>query len=186
MPLTTARTARVAAVVLATAVLGLAGCGPPPDRDAASGTTVKQDGVAYTVQISRALDPAQPDDRALIAGIPHLASLEAEDTTLVGVFIQAANTSPDRRRAVAAPELDSADNQRYRPLALPAGNQYAYRGGQLAAGQEIPGPTSPSAELPDDGAVLVYRVPTGVFLTDRPYTLAFGTGSHAASVQLDL
>jgi hypothetical protein len=29
-------------------------------------------------------------------------------------------------------------------------------------------------------------VTAAVFLTDRPFTLAFGTGSHAASVQLDL
>ena len=35
-------------------------------------------------------------------------------------------------------------------------------------------------------AALLYRLPTGVFLTDRAFTVPFGTGSHAAPVQLDL
>jgi hypothetical protein len=187
MPITTARSVRVAAVALSIAVLGLAGCGTQtPDQDAPSGNTVTQDGVAYTVEISRTLDPLEPDDRSTIAGLPHVASLEGEDSTLVGVFLQAQNNASGVRRAIAAPELVSAEGQRYRPLPVAAGNGYDYHGGSLAAGAVIPGPTSLGAQSATDGAALVYRVPTSVFLTNRPFTIAFGTGSHAASVQLDL
>jgi hypothetical protein len=147
---------------------------------------VTQDGVAYSVQISRELDPLEGDDRAMIAGLPHLASLERENTTLVGVFLEAANQSAGVRRAVAAPELVSAEGQHYRPLRAPAGNLYAYRGGALRPRQEIPAPTSPSAQTYADGSLVVYRVPTDVFITDRPFTLAFGTSARAASVQLDV
>jgi hypothetical protein len=187
MPFTTARSVRVAAVALSMAVLGLAGCGSQtPDQSAPSGNTVTQDGVAYTVEISRALDPFEPDDRAAIAGLPHDASLEGQDITLVGVFLQAQNNGSGVRRAVAAPELVSAEGQRYRPLPVAAGNAYDYHGGPLAAGAVIPGPTSLGAQSATDGAALVYRLPTSVFLTDRPFAIAFGTGAHAASVQLDL
>jgi hypothetical protein len=186
MLITTTRTARVAAAALAMAALALTGCASLPNHDAPSGTTVTQDGVAYTVEISRELNPLEPGDRALIAGLPDIASLEGEDSTLVGVFLQATNGTSGLRRAVAAPALVSAEGQSYRPLLVPAGNDYAYRGGPLSAGQEIPGPASLSAQSPEDGAALVYRVPTDVFVTDRPFTLAFGSGVHAASVQLDL
>jgi hypothetical protein len=187
MPLATARSVRAAAVALSMAVLGLAGCGTQtPDQNAPAGNTVTRDGVAYTVEISRALDPLEPDDRATIAGLPHVASLEGQDTTLVGVFLQAQNNASSVRRTVAAPELVSAEGQRYRPLPVPARNAYAYHGGPLASGAETPGPLSLGAQSATDGAALVYRLPTGVFLTDRPFTVAFGTGSHAASVQLDL
>jgi hypothetical protein len=41
-------------------------------------------------------------------------------------------------------------------------------------------------ESPENGTIVVYRVPTGVFVTDRPFTIRFGTNDRAASVQLDL
>jgi hypothetical protein len=148
--------------------------------------TVTEDGVTYSVQISRALNPLEGDDRAPIAGLPHLASLERENTTLVGVFLRASNQTSGVRRAVAAPELVSAEGKHYRALPVQAGNVYAYRGGALRPGQEIPAPTSPSAQTSADGALVVYRVPTDVFVTDRPFTLALGTSARAASVQLDL
>jgi hypothetical protein len=170
------------AVGVAVSVL-LAGCGAPPDHDAPDGTTVTQDGVAYSVEISRELNADDPDDRAFLGGRREDAG---PDTTLLGVFLQARNGASTARRAFAAPRLVTAFGATYRPLTLPPADPFAYRGGRLAPGAEIPGPQSVAAESPEEGSVLVYRVPAGVFMTDRPFTLRFGSDDRAASVQLDL
>lgn len=177
------RLATAACGLLAAALL-VAGCGSPPDRNAPDGTTVTQDGVGYAVQTSRELNPDDPDDRAFLGG--RTKSLDRPGTTLVGVFLQARNDAASARRAAAAPQLVNAFGQTFEPLPLPAGDPFAYRGRRLDPGEEIPGPQSVATESPENGALLVYRVPTGVFVGDRPFTLRFGSNDRAASVQLDL
>jgi hypothetical protein len=179
---------RIAAVACSALVALLAGCGagPPPDRDAQSGTTVTQDGVAYSIQISRELDPLAPDDRALFGSRARGRRLEGRGTTLVGVFLQARADGPGRRHAVDAPELVDAFGTAFRPMRLPASDRFAYHGRWLEPGEQIPRPRTVAAESVEDAAAVVYRIPTEVFLTDRPFTIRFGSDDRAASVQLDL
>jgi hypothetical protein len=176
----------VTATCVAIGAALLVGCGPPPDRNAPAGTTVTQDGIAYSVQFSRELDPEAPDDRAVLGRPARKKGLEGPDMTLVGVFVQARNDATGPRRTVAAPRLVTAFGQAFAPLHLPPADPFAYRGGQLGPGRQIPGPQTVAAQGPEDGLALVYRVPSGVFLTDRPFTLRFGSGDRAASVQLDI
>ena len=172
--------------LLAAAVV-VAGCGDPvPDSNAPEGTSVVQDGISYFVQDSRAINPEDPDDRALLTGVRHVNQLDGPGQTLIGVFLQAQNEVSGSRSTDPAPVMTSAEGQSYLPITLPRGNPYAYRGGRLAPGAEIPAPDSAGGESTEDGGLLVYRLPADIFITDRPFTLAFGTGAHAASVQLDL
>ena len=145
-----------------------------------------QGGINYFVQDSRALNPNDPDDRALLTGVRHVNQLDGTGQTLIGVFLQAQNEVSSTRGTDPAPVMTSAEGQSYLPITLPRSNPYAYRGGRLAPGAEIPAPDSASGESTEDGALLVYRVPADIFITNRPFTLAFGPGAHAASVQLDL
>ena len=180
---------RLAGAVLAlvAAALVAAGCGDPaPNRNAQEGTAVVQRGINYFVQDSRALNPNDPDDRALLTGVRHVNRLDGTGQTLIGVFLQAQNEVSSTRGTDPAPVMTSAEGQSYLPITLPRGNPYAYRGGRLAPGAEIPAPDSAGGESSEDGALLVYRLPADIFITDRPFTLAFGAGAHAASVQLDL
>jgi hypothetical protein len=174
----------LACVVLAAAVL--AGCGPPPDRNAPDGSDVTQDGIRYSVQTSRELNPLSTDDRTFLGGLARRKSLDGPDVTLVGVFLQARNEASSPRRAFAAPRLVTAFGETFTPLALPKSDPFAYRARRLAPGQTLPGGESVATESPENGAILVYRVPTSVFLTDRPFTIRFGADDRAASVQLDL
>jgi len=164
----------------------LAGCGGPGDHDAPVGSTVVHAGVAYTVQSSRELNPLTGPDRALLAGLSGSRVLDPPHKVLMGVFLQAQNVGSKPARAVAAPHLVSAEGQTFLPLALPAADPFAYRGGRLAPQAQLPAPDSAPAEGPQNGAVLVYRVPDNTFVTDRPFELRFGRGGSAASVQLDL
>jgi hypothetical protein len=169
---------------LIAAALLVAGCGPPPDRNAPDGTTVTQDGVDYAVQTSRELNPDDADDRAFLGG--RTKGMDAPGTTLLGVFLHARNDASAPRRALAAPQLVDAFGRTFEPVPLPATDPFAYRGRLLAPGQEISVPQSVARESPENGSILVYRVPTGIFVSDRPFTLRFGTDDRAASVQLDL
>jgi hypothetical protein len=177
--------AKAMLIALVAAALVAAGCGPPPDRNAPDGTTVVQDGVWYSVQTSRELDPDDPDDRVFLGG--HGAErLDRPGVTLVGVFLQARNHASMPRRSVAAPQLVDAFGETYEPMRLPTDNTFAYRGVRLAPGQTIPITQSVPAEGLESGLILVYRVPVGVFVADRPFTVRFGSSDRDASVQLDL
>jgi hypothetical protein len=175
----------VSAALIAAAVL-VAGCadGPPPARDAPDGTDVTQDGVDYAVQTSRELNPADEDDRTFLGG--RVNGLSEPGMTLLGVFLQVRNAASTPRRALAAPQLVTAFGETFKPMRLPETDPFAYRGRRLAPGDQIPGPQSVATESPENGAIIVYRVPTGVFVSDRPFTIRFGTNDRAASVQLDL
>jgi hypothetical protein len=175
-----------ATCALIAATLVIAGCddGPPPDRNAPDGTDVTQGGVDYAVQTSRELNPADADDRAFLGG--RTKGLDGPGITLVGVFLQARNDASSARRAVAAPQIVTAFGETFEPLHLPPTDPFAYRGRRLGPGDQIPGPQSVGSESPENGAVIVYRVPTGVFVSDRPFTIRFGTTDRAASVRLDL
>jgi hypothetical protein len=167
------------------AALVAAGCGPPADQNAPDGTAVVQDGIWYSVRTSRELDPGSPDDRAFLGG--HGAErLDRPGVTLVGVFLQAENHASSARRAVAAPQLVDAFGETYEPTRLSAADTFGYRGGRLEPGEQIPVKQSVPAESPEAGLILVYRVPVGVFVTDRPFTVRFGSSDRDASVQLDL
>jgi hypothetical protein len=166
----------------------LAGCGgSAPDRNAQAGTDVVQDGVTYSVQSSRELDPFDPDDRAFLTGVPRarLVGMTARDV-LVGVFIDVSNDDSRPHRAIARPELISAEGQVFMPMRLPKVDPFAYRGARLAPGAESPDVDAAPAEGPEGGSVLVYRVPEEAFVTDRPFTIQFGASGRSASVQLDL
>jgi hypothetical protein len=80
----------------------------------------------------------------------------------------------------------TAFGETFEPLPLPPADPFAYRGRRLAPGDDIPGPQSVATESPENGAIIVYRVPTGVFVSNRPFTIRFGANARAASVQLDL
>jgi hypothetical protein len=185
MALTRIRLLRAASPALLAATLVVAGCGAPPEHNAPAGTSVVRDGIAYSVQTSRALNPLDPDDGSLLEGFRDAKRLDGPDTTPVVVFLQAMNEASGTRRAIMAPQLIDAFGRVFRPLD-PVGNGLDYHGGRLSAGQQIPDPRSDAAEGPADGAALIYRVPADVFLADRPFTLRFGAGDGAASVQLDL
>lgn len=179
------RVVTAACGLLAVALL-VAGCGdgPPPARNAPDGTDVTQKGVDYAVQTSRELNPHDADDRTFLGG--RTKGLDRPGMTLVGVFLQARNDASSPRRAVAAPQLVTAFGETFEPLPLPPADAFAYRGRRLAPGDVIPGPQSVATESPENGAIIVYRVPTGVFVSNRPFTIRFGADDRAVSVQLDL
>lgn len=177
---------RALTTALLAATLLIAGCGPPPGRNAPDGTVISEDGVFYAVQTSREMNPDDPDDRVFLGGGAAAARLDRPGITLVGVFLQVRNGASGPRLPLAAPRIVDAFGKSYAAMRLPSGDAFAYRVRRLAPGDEIPGSKSVARASPESGALLVYRVPTGEFMANRPFTIQFGTGQRAGSVQLDL
>ncbi|HYM58280.1 MAG TPA: hypothetical protein VES79_09980 [Solirubrobacteraceae bacterium] len=73
------------------------------------------------MESSRELNPLEPDDRALLTGLPRGQVLDAPHKVLVGVFVQAQNVASRPHRAVAGPRLLSAEGDSFLPLPAPCG-----------------------------------------------------------------
>lgn len=182
---------RLAAALLAPAALAFAtGCGDDgPQRDAQPGTTLHVGGVAYAVQASRELNPYGADARPFFAGVRRGGRSLPPDQVWLGVFLQAQNESRGDRATARSIVVADDLGRTFAPVALPVGNLYAYRPMTLPPGGTEPAPASPAATSPEQGSLLLFRIPLESFLANRPLELrvrAPGDAAHIASVQLDV
>ena len=181
-----------ALIFLAVALLSLplAACGQEETVTVGEteGTYLDLGGLQYQVQISRVLNPADPEDKAYLVDVPVAEQDIAADEAWFAVFLLAQNN--EERPNVAASEFELHDTQEnvYRPIPLGDQNVWAYRGGvTLAPGDQIPTPDSPSFNSPSVGGdLLLFRVKNPSF-DNRP--LAFilhGPDGGEAEVDLDV
>jgi hypothetical protein len=146
------RRAALAALVL------LAGCGGYLLRHADAAGSVRVDDVAYKVTRVNVLEPALPNDRALLAGA---AASPPPGVDWLGVFVQAANTAGSPRLASGTLVLLDGAHHVFRPVQPAASNAYAYRPVILGPHAAIPPPGSAAAYSPEQGSVVLFEVPSG-------------------------
>ena len=156
--------------------------GTAPQRDAPVGTPLDVGGVEYDVQTARELNPDAAGDRALFAGVRAPVRALPPDQVWLGVFLQAQNESDDARSAARSIVVADSLGHTFRPVSVARDNAYAYRPAVLAPGATLPAATSVAATSPEQGSVLLFRVPLANFLSNRPLELRIGD----ASVQLDV
>ena len=174
-------------LVPAALVAALVGCGSAtPQRDASAGTALQVGGVSYDVQISRELNPDSASDSPLFAGVPAAGRNLPPDQVWLGVFLQAQNDSGSMRRTTSSITVADTDNHVFRPVALPGGNDSAYRAEPLAPGDTEPNADSPAGTSPEQGSVLIFHVPLDYFTSNRPLELRIADHGRLGTVQLDL
>lgn len=181
----------LAAGLLAVGALAVvAGCGTDaPRRDAPPGTTLRLGGVAYAVQTSRELNADAADARALFTGVRGGGRSLPGDELWLGVFVQAENESGEPRPTARSIVVADSLGHVFQPVALPRANAYAYRPATLPPGGSDPGPGSAAASSPEQGSLLLFRVPLADFLSNRPLELRLHAPHdprEIASVQLDV
>jgi hypothetical protein len=116
--------------------------------------------VEYEAMLGRPLDPADPVDAKIVAGLSARDLREAAGETLFGAFVGITNDSSVPLRTADRIELRDQAGHVYRPLALPATNPYAYSPRLLRPGVRIPALGSPAADnLASTGRMLVFRIP---------------------------
>jgi hypothetical protein len=178
-------------LLVAVAAVGLGACGNKTSRTLhadTEGVYVDVGPMKYQVQISRLLNPSDPEDRGYLIDLPAGQGLGPSDQWF-GVFMRVENGS--EHAALAAQDYEIVDTQdnHYKPVQMGPKNVFAYRAGALGAHQVLPQPSSPAAENTIQGAMLLFKIPNANF-ANRPLELRIappaGAGTQVGTVDLDV
>jgi hypothetical protein len=179
-------TTRLGVLVLAAAlVVGtlLAGCETNPESDpsAEEGQPMKLGELLYNVQISRFLNPGDPEDEAYLAGQPP----PPDDKLYLGVFMRIENESDTTQGLPSDFKVVDTEGTEFDPV--PSTSLFALElGGTVAANDQVPGLESPAANGPIQGAMVLFLIDEAA-IEDLPLTLgipaAEGSGGE---VELDI
>jgi predicted small secreted protein len=184
---------RRAIVVLAAvlAALTLAACGGGGEGVGRSeeaqqeGTYVEFEQLTYQVQLSRYLNPADPEDKQYLEGLPEgINPVLPGDETWFGVWMRVKNYSGQTLRPTTTFTIVDTEGNEYRPVPLAASNPFAYTPTTLQHSQVLPTPDTAAASGPIQGSLILFRLKTDS-LQNRPLTLEIGA-SEPARMDLDL
>lgn len=137
---------------------GPEGEGTQPDDLLEAGSTASVAGLRYTPVLARQLNPGGRPDDAILEGVDVDRS---GGPLLFTVVLRVCNDSGRPRTPTDDLILVDAFGNRLQPVALPAGNELAYRPRELAAGECLPADGS-AAEATLGGGALVFRVPVEI------------------------
>lgn len=154
------------------------------------GIYVNVDGLKYQVQISRPLNPDDPEDAVYLQGFedPEDAVLDRGENWFA-VFLRVENDS----REVAAEavetdefEIEDTTGTKFEPVELdPSVNQFAYHADEVPPLGRIPEANTAAADSTTGGALLLFRIP-GENLENRPLEFIIDGQSGEALVDLDV
>jgi len=170
----------LAAVLIVAAALAVA-CGEEQELDVAEGEPVELGELLFNVQITRFLNPGDPEDVAYLRGEPEAP----KDKEYLAVFMTIENEGSS---AAAVPEEMTIRDTRgntYEPLK--SSSEYALQlGARVPSGEEVPVPDTPAASGPIKGAMVLFLVDRAV-TENRPIELEIPSPSGAhARVELDI
>ena len=165
---------RLSMLAVLVAALGLlAGCGnrheEPRTFAETEGLYLEIGDLEYQIQISRILNPNDREDRDYLRGIPESSAELGEDETWFAIFLRVQNQTDEPLPAATDFEITSADEQSFSPIPLdPEQNVYAYDGGEISAGDQLPEIDSGAENNnPVRGEMLLFKLPFEA-LQNRP------------------
>jgi hypothetical protein len=175
-----------AALALAGALivgLVLSGCGDNPDADLSvgEGQPLKLGDLVYNVQISRPLNPSDPEDKAYLADQP----TPPNDKLYLGVFMQVENDGDTPQELPATMTVVDTAGGRFEPL--PSQSLFALDlGGTVPGDRQAPDLESTAANGPIQGAMVLFLIDEGATEL-RPLTLEIPLpDGEAGEVELDI
>jgi hypothetical protein len=172
----------LAAVALAAVAL-LAACGEEEELDVVEGEPVELGELSFNVQLTRFLNPDDPEDEAYLRGQP----LRSADQQYLAVFMTVDNEGDQPAELPSTMTIRDTRDNTYQPL--DSASVYALElGTTLPAGDELPRPDTPAATGPIRGAMVLFRVDRAV-TENRPIELEIpsaSTGGEQAQVELDI
>ena len=160
--------------------LPVAGCGEEEELDVVEGEPVELGDLRYNVQITRFLNPDDPEDVAYLEGEPEPSAREA----YLGVFMTIENEGEETVDAPASFEVTDTRGGAFESLEVD--NPYALDlGDPIGPDQELPPPGTPASSGPIKGAMLLFLVDEGV-TENRPLELEIPSPSGDGRVELDI
>lgn len=188
---------RLLFVVLAVcAMLTLGACSQ--DSRVTTGTYAGESGVAapylnvgplvYQVQLSRELNPYDTEDASYLSGLTAQQRKLVSGEEWFAVFLQVYNHTKQAHPTASSLSISDTQGNEYRPVIPSQGNPFAYRTGELAAGEQMPEPNTIASSGPTQGALLLYKIKV-ISLDNRPLELRIvdpSNPSQTASAELDV
>ena len=178
-------------VLLVFAAAALAGCG---NKEAiitsaeTEGVYVDVAGLTYQVQLSRYLNPFDPEDEQYLEGLPEgIDPVLPSDETWFGVWMRVKNYSGGPLTPTTTFKIVDTEGNEFRPVPLDvASNPFVYEPIPLHHAQVLPTPDSAASSGPIQGSLILFRLKTGS-LQNRPLKLKIEQGgSQSAEIDLDL
>jgi hypothetical protein len=175
------RAAALLAAGLAVAFL-LVGCNTNPEdtTNVVEGQPMKLGELLYNVQISRYLNPSDPEDRAYLVGQPP----PSNDQYYLGVFMQIHNESDAAQRLPTQFRVVDTVGTKFKPV--PTRSLFALKLGAAVPGNGVlPEPETTAANGPIQGSMVLFRIDSAA-IQDRPLTLDIPSSSGVGRVELDI
>jgi hypothetical protein len=175
-----------AALALAVALVAgtlLAGCDTAPENDLSvdEGQPMKLGDLLYNVQISRFLNPSDPEDKAYLAG----EASPPNNKLYLGVFMLVDNEADTAQDLPADFKVIDTEGTEFKPV--PSHSLFALKlGGKVPANGALPEADSTAASGPIEGAMVLFLIDQSA-TEDRPLTLEVpSTSGQIGEVELDI
>jgi hypothetical protein len=165
------------------ALLGAVGCGFSPENEADEGVPIELDSLEINVQLTRFLNPTDPEDKSYLAGqtLPAPAG-----QSYLGVFLTMKNNGDEATRLPSADQMTVTDTTGAGYEAIPSSTPFAAPlGANLAGGDEIPNPDSSAESGPAQGSIVLFLVNKDVS-ENRPLKLEIEHEGETGDVTLDI
>ncbi|MGI9557602.1 MAG: hypothetical protein ACR2N5_06645 [Solirubrobacterales bacterium] len=163
-------------------VLAAAGCGSEEEEtEAPEGEPITLGELEYNVQITRFLNPADPEDRAYLQDLP----APAKGEQYLGVFLTIENLSEVEQAIPSDFELLDTREMSFPPT--PSSSPFALElGGTIPPEGRIPGPDSAAATGPIRGSLILFLIDEAVG-ENRPLKLEIPSdGGAVGEIELDI
>lgn len=168
------RLATLLVAVLATAFLSAC---THPDKNApvvraeTEGLYLDVGELKYQVQVSRALNPYDRQDKPYLVGVPQAERELASDEVWFAVFLRVQNETKTDQLPSGEIEIIDTQEQVFEPIAFEPTNVFAYRSNEVIPAEEVlPLPNTPAYEIPARGALLLFKLKNST-LDNRPLEL---------------
>jgi hypothetical protein len=178
-------------LLLAAVSLLAAGCGDKTNSQTEAqteGLYMDAGPLLYQVQVSRFLNPADPEDIAYLSGLPAGTPTQpAKGEVWFAVFMQVRNPTHETQNPTTQFSIKDTQGVEYQPIPLnPKQNPFAYVAAPLGPGGLIPGIETPAYNGPIQGSLILFKLKYSS-TQNRPLTLKIDDGAGGvATVDLDL
>lgn len=189
----------LALILIAAAFAVLAGCGEEEELEVIEGEPLHLGDISYNVQITRFLNPGDPEDQGYLKGLEPPPADEA----YLGVFLTVENEGSEAAEIPDDIHVVDTQGSEYEPIpsespfALPLPGETGPTGAQgvvpsdedpstVEPGGELPAPDTIPAYGPIGGSMLLFRVDEGI-TENRPLELEIpGESGEAGKIELDI
>jgi hypothetical protein len=179
-------------ILLATALVALAGCGGGTGvvtTAETEGLYLDINGLKYQIEMSRYMNEADVEDAEYLIGLPEDIAPPSEDETWFGVWVRVENTSEDETRPAADVwEIHDTQENVYRPIPIDTDiNPFAFEPVDVPPKTVIPLADTAAGQGPIQGSLLLFKLTVDT-LQNRPLELKFsnGGGSDEGTYDLDV